>query len=195
MSHFFTAVIIPPTGDPEKHVNKLLAAHEEDENGGHWDWFQIGGRWTGVLADYDPATDPRNTEICSQCGGTGIRTDRPEMVSKVIEGVDSFGEERVNHPRLGQTGWCNGCDGRGTRSVWPTNFQRYPGDVMQISKLPKQPTPHALVTPDGRWQEIGEMGWFGAMNQTESEGDWAEVIRATLEKYQDHRIVVVDCHI
>ena len=37
----------------------------------HWDSWRIGGRWTGVLADYDPEVDPRNLEICRSCAGTG----------------------------------------------------------------------------------------------------------------------------
>ena len=28
-----------------------------------WDWYQIGGRWTGYYSNYDPATDPKNIEV------------------------------------------------------------------------------------------------------------------------------------
>ena len=31
-----------------------------EESGGFWDWYQIGGRWTGTFDGYDPNTDPNN---------------------------------------------------------------------------------------------------------------------------------------
>ena len=33
-----------------------------NENG-RWDWWQIGGRWTGWLAGYDPTTDPYDRDV------------------------------------------------------------------------------------------------------------------------------------
>lgn len=41
-----------------------------------WDFWSIGGRFTGKLMDgYDPADDPENWEPCWVCQGTGKRTD------------------------------------------------------------------------------------------------------------------------
>lgn len=42
MSHFTVMVIGP---NPENQ----LAPYEEDENGGFWDWYLLGGRWTGYF--------------------------------------------------------------------------------------------------------------------------------------------------
>lgn len=42
MSHFTVMVIGP---NPENQ----LAPYEEDENGGFWDWYLLGGRWTGFF--------------------------------------------------------------------------------------------------------------------------------------------------
>lgn len=36
-----------------------------------WDWYQIGGRWSGILSNYNPRTDPDNFETCPSCGGSG----------------------------------------------------------------------------------------------------------------------------
>lgn len=78
--HYLTIVVLPPgpVDDVGKAVNTALAPFDEEleveeyeEDGekywsnpaGLWDWWQIGGRWTGHLyPDYDPAQDPRNQE-------------------------------------------------------------------------------------------------------------------------------------
>ena len=47
-------------------VTAALAPYDEndcDDNSGWWDWYQIGGRWTGThVPGYDPNTDPENIE-------------------------------------------------------------------------------------------------------------------------------------
>jgi hypothetical protein len=50
-----------------------------------------------------------SVERCSLCGGTGVRTD---AVSRQM----GFSRNTISdplHPRIGQTGWYNGCDGVG----------------------------------------------------------------------------------
>ena len=56
---------------------------------------------------------------------------------------------------------------------------------------------HAVVTPDGKWHEVGRMGWFGVSSETDEEAD--DWIRRFAERfiapYPDYTIVIVDCHI
>jgi len=82
MSHFFTLVLVKNDGgDIQSQVEDLLAPYDENiihNPDSKWDWWVIGGRWTGKLDDdYDPYTDPRNIVSCTLCGGTG---DRPGWV-------------------------------------------------------------------------------------------------------------------
>lgn len=49
---------------------------------------------------------------CVFCGGTGVRTDEVG----VNLGQPSRVIDEPGHPRYGQTGWCNGCDGYGTNA-------------------------------------------------------------------------------
>ena len=85
MSHFCVFVLIPadfPADEIEERIDDDLApfytcreVQQVEEDGekywtnpdGHWDWFQIGGRWTGHLSDYDPEKDPANIERCDLC--------------------------------------------------------------------------------------------------------------------------------
>jgi len=67
-------------------------------------------------------------QICNLCEGTGIRTD--EM------GAQCGHPERVidepGHPRHGEKGWCNGCDGRGSKPHWETNYDVDEDDVREF---------------------------------------------------------------
>lgn len=138
-----------------------------------WDWWQIGGRWTGVLTDHDPETDPRNLETCRSCTGTGVYTN----------------------PQDGLSGVCHQCSGSGQSTKWPTQWASYDGDVVPVSDLELTEYPEALVTPDGQWHQEAEQGWFGCTSCDIDYKEWEELVDALLEKYGDCTAVVVDCHI
>jgi hypothetical protein len=195
--HYSVLVIVPSVGSPEEMVGRLLAPYQE-EVGGQWDWFQIGGRWTGMLDGYDPSKDPANWRTCDLCDGTGTRT--------VPTGDPDFKPE---------PGRCNGCqtvvgnneDGTyklgpqvegqpGMRVEWPTGWPTHPGDVMGVADVlekwdGEKHTPFAIVTPDGEWH--ARESWDG-VEFVERPGDWPAFVREQLEMYPNRRVVVVDCH-
>ncbi len=67
------------------------------------------GRVTAYIAERNAALAALPDQSCSTCAGSGIRTDAigvdQGMITRVVE--------QDGHPRHGQTGWCNGCDGVG----------------------------------------------------------------------------------
>lgn len=92
--HYHAEIWIPDTNNNvETEIEKILAPYNEtnrcrDENcegdcehcsNTFWDWWQIGGRWTGTHDGYDPEKDPQNIENCRfhkgtncpHCKGTG----------------------------------------------------------------------------------------------------------------------------
>lgn len=55
--------ILAVLSEPPQNRAELTEALElvlEDYQGIKWDWYQVGGRWTGTLDGYDPETDPKN---------------------------------------------------------------------------------------------------------------------------------------
>jgi hypothetical protein len=72
----------------------------------------------GAAAAYVAARDARlaglPNEPCKHCGGTGIRTDAVGLnMRQPSRVIDEKWSHKPDHPRYGQVGWCNGCDGRG----------------------------------------------------------------------------------
>lgn len=56
--------------------------------------------------------------------------------------------------------------------------------------------PFAFVTPDGKWHEKGEMGWWARVKNEKAESDWKNEFIEFVERLDsDAMVVVVDCHI
>ncbi len=163
--HFFVIVISEKGLDDD--VFTLLCPHREslDLSKGHWDWYQIGGRYTGVFnPEYDPREDPDNIEICNLCQGTGKRED---MV--VANG-------------------CNGCRGTGRAVKYPTKWI-HKHCRTRVINIPKTVFSYAILEPDGTWSE-NKHSWRGIPDDY----NWETESKEIFSRYPDHVAVVVDCH-
>ena len=154
-------------------VEHLLAPYGD---GKEWDWYSIGGRYTGRLDGYDPDKDPNLVVTCNQCDGTGIRPG----------GKEEFGQnwfERCNG--------CNGCQGKGTHVSWPTEWPERPGDVQPVSAVEwnDDRAPFAFVTGDG-W--VARELWDG--NEWGPNPESARLFAEALRGYSNGYVTVVDCH-
>lgn len=160
MSHASVLVAIDKAKVEADGLEAALAWEMEpfDENGtmfrdgSRWDWYQIGGRYTGNLSGYDPYTDPANEEECDICAGTGIRPGGKEQF-----GLDWFE----------QCHGCNGCDGKGKRVA----FQLKPhlGDVKTALTLHESYKASYAFLRGRHWHEGERLGWFGMSTYTECE--------------------------
>lgn len=176
MTHFAVIVLVGKNDNIERAVERLLEPYNEDgewfREGSKWDSWVIGGRWTGGLDGYDPTTDPRNLETCKFCEN-GICTQRiADQYPAYQDGV-------------GKT--CRQC--KGTAKVVKWQLAPHSGDVMPVAELLERTfeLPLAIVTPDGKWHEQGEAGWFDNV--------WEPEVRRLLAENPDKLAVLVDCHV
>ena len=214
MSHFTVLVITGETEieegrKPEELVEGLLAPYQKRyagfrspcrewlkdewfEEGTHWDWYAIGGRWEGDLAaDYEPSDDPRNYSPCDLCNGTNVRSDTVGVEQKMVEKQ-----------------YCNGCTqsdaekakdltlSDGTKLFGMSrNFSNAPTNknVMLVKDIRKDFQPHAYVTPEDGWVESSKMLFWAAT--TDENPEYEEAQKAAFEKYANRVAVLVDCHI
>lgn len=162
MSHASLLVaveVVDPTdrGEIEAAVSFQMEPYDEKgewfRDGSRWDWWVIGGRFTGLLSDYDPRKDPRNWSACPLCHGTGTRPG----------GREEFGEEWFS-----ATKGCNGCGGTGKAMNW--TFADFGGDIVQVKDLkPGQAKPAYAFLCERHWHEGERMGFFGMPAATECE--------------------------
>lgn len=167
--------------DAEAAVEPLLEPHreeyddEKDELVGEWDWWVVGGRWSGTLSpdDYDPREDPENWVTCDLCGGTGRRPD-----------ADKFGSDWIEW-----SGGCNGCRGKGWTNKWPSERVAHEGDVVPARTLNGGDWPsciHSVLTPDGTWHG----GGWGEGNGLPDDRK-----RELIAAHPHTTAVIVDCHV
>lgn len=86
------------------------------------------GRAESYIKIRDAELSAMPSQVCTYCKGTGVRRDgvgeSMAMPTKKIE--------TVGHPRHGELGWCNACDGIG--SVRPHDTH-YPLDIDNIKNF------------------------------------------------------------
>ena len=68
-----------------------------------------------------------------------------------------------------------------------------------FARIQATPYMRAVITPDGGWHEVGEMGWWGCSDETGEEMiDWIDhFAERFILPYSngDYEITAVDCHI
>ncbi len=128
--HYSNIVIIESS--PDRSVNDAVAAAMEFGKDSWWDFWQIGGRWTGFFDGYDPDSDESLKEVCHLCNGSGTRKD------------------------MAIANGCNGCGGKGKSTMWPTKWPTRNGDIVPVSALTEEHLTEAFrVICEGYTQEFG----------------------------------------
>jgi hypothetical protein len=127
-----SGVILIVKAQNRKEALKAADAFLEPYGGDRvWDWYQIGGRWTGTLTGYDPEKDPRNHETCSQCDGTGFRRDalgneeRAKDPTYTCNGCGTFDVDKKV--------WSHGPLDPGKSVKWPTEWVEVDDNAMPLS--------------------------------------------------------------
>lgn len=189
--HHLIGVILPfqYAGDKlNEAITEILKPWDQNnETGdGEWDWWQLGGRWTGIWSDYDPRTDPANHEQCWLCHGTGLRNDHAGQ------------QQRAKDPSY----TCNRCGyDQGPRPgialKWATQWVKRPeADLIPVPQLldlvaqDDGQLPYALVAAPDTW--IARSTWIGS--DFVDTPNWPAVAQHKLAGWRDCWIAAVDIH-
>lgn len=88
---------------------------------------------SGSVADYVAKRDAKLAALtddpCRQCSGTGVRAD--DIGTSL--GMKTRLIDKAHHPRHGETGWCNGCDGLGVTPAWEKHYRLCTDDVAEFA--------------------------------------------------------------
>lgn len=192
MSHFTCLVIVKPDSEnPEADAATLLAPYNENDEwfreGSRWDWWVVGGRWSGALTGYKPHMDPKWYRTCQYCQGTGTRSD---MKSPYKE---HHGDVCCPFPIIGEG--CNVCHGTGQAMEFAGSI-RSDSDIVRVSEIRENFVPFSFITPDGEWHEQARMGWFATTTDDKEKDAWTKEFLTAVQQYApDHWAVLVDCHV
>ena len=138
-----------------------------------WDWYSVGGRWSGLL-----------TFKNGQTGDSGYSKfiDFERMRDDAVKNLVPY-EEYLDKS-----------------SFYSKEYLKslYPDEATYLRKMTAFST-YAVITPDGEWHSKGEMGWFGISTETgEEDTAWcdnfyANFIRPAIEN--NWYLTIIDCHI
>lgn len=161
-------------GDVDSAVSHQMEPFDENgcdemfEEGSRWDWWVIGGRWTGKLTGYEPLKDRDNYDRCWLCEGTGSRPLSPETMREI---------SAAGHPVIGNG--CNGCMGTGWILKSARDWKKL-GNIAKRSEIQNAQLSAYAFLRDRKWHERTRMGWFGMPAATECQ---VKSLQQTGEEY------------
>jgi len=162
-----------------------------------WDWYAVGGRWSGMLGEYDPTQYEHNYEPCDVCNGTGSRPGT-DYSAENMAWVRGGNASDPFHQVIGAG--CNGCMGTGWQFKFASDLVvPLDGNARPLLDLDLTSSdnwiPFAIVTPDGAWHEKAKMGWWAMTTGNQTAEEWQTEARGLALQYKEHVAVVVDLHI
>ena len=151
-----------------------------------WDWWQKGGRWDKLLK-------PFHGERCAEARVADIDfeidqhwyNEKLRWWEVVIEGSPirrSQGEKESDFSNFYKIEYL---------------LDRYKNKEI-FAKVQSSAITDAVLTPDGKWYQRGDMGWFGTNSATAEEAyNWDMRFKETfIDKADpDWILTIVDCHI
>lgn len=165
-----------------------------------WDWFQIGGRWSGLLK-LKPGCEGENGER-SWCNSDSENEPGTCDSARLCD-VDTSPDPEAYAAAI--RFWEIAVEGKPAGEEDPVIFWKPEYYIKQFgtkenyAQSQSEFSTYAFVTPDGEWHETGRMGWWGIDDATsESRKEYRSNLAQTIEELKndpDIWITIVDCHI
>jgi len=169
-----------------------------------WDWYQLGGRWTGffklkptakgTIGDFSLISSRRaetgTADQARKCDidFDGMRVEKFEEASKSYDEYESRYEKGELKP--GEAYWVFGVEnvGKDANDYIPESRERYIKRVGSLTTF--------AVLKDGNWYEKGNMGWWGMVSDEKGPGVWVEEFNKLIDGLPDDTLLsLYDCHI
>lgn len=138
-----------------------------------WDWYVDGGRFSGLLIDSE------NGERADELPAERIDLARMQRISQA---------EMLPYEQAIANSWYK-----------PEYLKRMYPDAETYEKIQTTFWTRAVVTPDGQWHEVGQMGWFACSSEEPEEiikwvnAYYGSFLAPAMEHHWD--IHIIDCHI
>lgn len=170
-----------------------------------WDWYQIGGRWSGLLKLKSGATTGELGE--RSWANKDKEIDENRVDSAKIKDIDFSLDLKEYNKAL--RFWELIVDREEPKDkeeeedvkfcfYKPTYYSNRYESKEQYAKLTSEFGTYAVITPDGVWHSKGDMGWWGCSSESDEEAkNWNMSFK---ERFVDTTnpewtLTVVDCHI
>lgn len=164
-----------------------------------WDWYSIGGRFPGRLkakegSHGEGSAFRNNSKVdgefdSARVGDIDFSLDMNEY-NKAIRYWEVVVEKQPLKENENKDDFFN--------LYRDGYYEEYYKDKETYATICASCNTYSVVTPDGKWHEKGEMGWFGASTETSDESlDWDLHYK---ERFldaadPDWTLTIVDCHI
>jgi hypothetical protein len=154
-----------------------------------WDWYQCGGRFSGMLKIRKKKSGKRGYEYADEArlGDIDFTPDK-DAYQSALRFWDVFVDK--DPPLPGEEKFF---------SIYkPEYYKDTYGTREEYAKRITSFSTFAVLTSDGKWCEKGEMGWFGMSSDGPVEGkNWDDNYMDNFVHSQDKDLImtIVDCHI
>lgn len=146
-----------------------------------WDWWTVGGRYAGRFADKNQPGFRLDQVKISDIDWAAIRAWRQLDFEETWQEAQKRNDEGLRE-------FLYGVKNNETQ-------EEFVRRSLERGLL----TAYAFIDEDGKWNERGEMGWWGFAANEKDKDEWDELvgqwIRSVCREYPDHYLTVVDCHI
>ena len=151
-----------------------------------WDWWCIGGRWSGSLLSKVDGTMYDTLQI-KDWDYDKFNTESIEYYKRfwqvAVEGAERTEEEKENGDFL--------------FIYKPEYYLEKYGSMSNYIKCMCTFSTYAVLTPDGEWLAPGRMGWWGiSCAEVEDEFKWERDYIDLISTFNpEYYVTIVDCHI
>lgn len=179
-----------------------------------WDWWVVGGRWSGMLEPYGDSVRLGDMDIpAMQDAEVAVKLPEYDVFQAIVAGRPAPDWDTVREETVAAGGTIE----QAREKYWndpvildlkaaPLFKERWDLNraVKQmnctrekfIERTRKQTLQSFAVVKDGKWYERGDMGWWGVVIDEKDIDTWDDEFTKMIESLPpDTWLTVVDCHI